>query len=178
MQLYNVGQGSYGQAFRRGRRFACTFCLLLAILCLPAQAQLSPPEWKQLNQEQRLFLLDAFQLAPEVRQTFADAVPDDIKQNLLNSLWSVLTPEKRVQVALYAHIEKPWSSQSESTSKVIAPNWAKLTKLQHFRVYEAAHWDATQRGIFEALPAEIRQGAFEALWSYLDPKARQRVLAP
>lgn len=122
--------------------------------------------------------MDAFQLAPEVRQTFSDSVPDEIKQNLLNSLWSVLTPEKRVQVALYAHIEKPWSLQSESTSKVLAPQFAKLSKMQKFRLYEAAHWDATQRGIFESLPNELRQGAFEALWSYLDPKARKAILAP
>jgi len=144
----------------------------------PAQAQMPPPQWRELNAEQRLFLLDAFQLAPEMRQSFSDAIPDDIKQNLLNTLWGVLTPEKRVQVALYAHIEKPWGSQSETTAKVLAPQWAKLTKLQRFRVFEAAHLDATQRAIFEGLPAEIRQGAFEALWSYMDPKSRQRVLAP
>lgn len=137
-----------------------------------------PPQWRALNPEQRQFLLDAFQLDAGMRQTFSDAVPDDIKQNLLNTLWGVLTPEKRVQVALYAHIEKPWSTQSESTSKVLAPQWARLSKLQQFRVFEAAQLDATQRGIFESLPAEIRQGAFEALWSYMDPKARQRVLAP
>lgn len=137
-----------------------------------------PPEWRTLNQEQRVFLLDAFQLSPEVRQGFSDMVPDEVKQNLLNSLWNVLTPEKRVQVALYAHIERPWGVQSETTSKVLAPQWARLSKLQQFRVYEAAHMDATQRGIFEGLPPELRQGAFEALWSYMDPKARQRVLAP
>jgi len=137
-----------------------------------------PPDWRSLNPEQRVFLLDAFQMAPEVRQGFADNVPDELKQNLLNSLWSVLTPEKRVQVALYAHIEKPWSNQSESTSKVLAPSFAKLSKVQKIRLYEAAHWDATQRGIFEALPNELRQGAFEALWSYLDPKARKAILAP
>ena len=143
-----------------------------------AFAQLPPPDWRSLNPEQRVFLMDAFQLAPEARQGFAENVPDELKQNLLNSLWSVLTPEKRVQVALYAHIEKPWSNQSESTSKVLAPSWARLSKLQKFRLYEAAHWDAPQRGIFEALPNELRQGAFEALWSYLDPKARKAILAP
>ena len=143
-----------------------------------ARAQLPPPEWRTLNGEQRAFLLDAFHMAPELRQSFSDGVPDDLKQNLLNSLWSVLTPEKRVQIALYAHIEKPWSVQSESTSKVLAPQWVKLSKLQKFRLYEAAHWDATQRGIFESLPNELRQAGFEAAWSYLDPKARQRILAP
>lgn len=148
------------------------------MLACPAQAQLPPPDWRTLNPEQRAFLMDAFQMDPNLRQTFSDAVPDDIKQNMLNSLWSVLTPEKRVQIALYAHIEKPWGSQSETTSKVLAPQFAHLSKMQKFRLYEAAHWDATQRGIFEALPNELRQGAFEALWSYLDPKARQRILAP
>lgn len=177
MLLYNKGLESYSFAFRAGWRFACSLALLL-VLSGTADAQLSPPDWRTLNPEQRTFLLDAFQLAPEVRGTFSDAVPDEMKQNLLNSLWSVLTPEKRVQVALYAHIEKPWSSQSESTSRVLAPQFAKLSKLQKFRLYEAAHWDATQRGIFESLPNELRQGAFEALWSYLDPKARKAILAP
>jgi glycerophosphoryl diester phosphodiesterase len=148
------------------------------MLATPAQAQMPTPQWKSLDAEQRQFLLDAFQLAPEIRQTFSDAVPDDIKQNMLNTLWGVLTPEKRVQVALYAHIEKPWGTQSESTSRVLAPQWSKLTPLQKTRVYEAAHLDGGQRAIFEGLPAEIRQGAFDALWSYMDPKARQRVLAP
>ena len=178
MQLYKLDQGSYARAFRRLARFACSFGLFLAIVCPPVAAQLAVPQWKTLNPEQRQYLLDAFQLDAGMRQTFSDAVPDDIKQNMLNTLWGVLTPEKRVQVALYAHIEKPWSTQSESTSKVLAPQWAKLTQLQKFRVFEAAHLDATQRGIFEGLPAEIRQGAFEALWSYMDPKARQLVLAP
>jgi len=148
------------------------------VLSGPARAQLPPPDWRNLNPEQRAFLMDAFQMDPNLRGTFSDTVPDEIKQNLLNSLWSVLTPEKRVQVALYAHIEKPWGTQSESTAKVLAPQFARLSKLQKFRLYEAAHWDATQRGIFEGLPNELRQGAFEALWSYLDPKARQRILAP
>ncbi|MCW5868153.1 MAG: hypothetical protein KIS61_12915 [Candidatus Eremiobacteraeota bacterium] len=177
MLLYNRGLETYSLAFRAGWRFACSLALLLG-LSGTARAQLPPPDWRALNPEQRMFLLDAFQLAPEVRGTFSDAVPDDLKQNLLNSLWSVLTPEKRVQVALYAHIEKPWSSQSESTSKVLAPQFVRLSKLQKFRLYEAAHWDATQRGIFESLPNELRQGAFEALWSYLDPKARKAILAP
>lgn len=177
MLLYNRGLESYSVAFRAGWRFACSLALLL-VLSGTARAQMPPPDWRTLNPEQRAFLMDAFQMAPEVRQSFSDGVPDEIKQNLLNSLWSVLTPEKRVQVALYAHIEKPWSTQSESTSKVLAPQFAKLSKLQKFRVYEAAHWDATQRGIFEALPNELRQGAFEALWSYLDPKARKAILAP
>lgn len=177
MLLYNKGLESYSVAFRATCRIACSLALLL-VLNAPAHAQLPPPDWRTLNPEQRAFLMDAFQMDPNLRQTFSDAVPDDIKQNMLNSLWSVLTPEKRVQVALYAHIEKPWSMQSESTSKVLAPQFAKLSKLQKFRLYEAAHWDATQRGIFEALPNELRQGAFEALWSYLDPKARQRILAP
>ncbi len=136
------------------------------------------PEWRNLNSEQRQFLLEAFQLDAGMRQGFADAVPDDIKQNLLNSLWSVLTPEKRVQVALYAHIEKPFGSTSESTAKVIAPQWNSLTKMQRFRFYEAAKWDATQRGLFEGLPDPLRQGAFEGVWSYLDPASRQRILAP
>lgn len=177
MQLYSKGLESYSVAFRAGWRFACSLCLVF-VLTGPASAQLPPPDWRSLNPEQRAFLLDAFQLPPEVRQSFSDGVPDELKQNLLNSLWSVLTPEKRVQVALYAHIEKPWGMQSESTSKVLAPQWGKLSKLQKFRLYEAAHWDTTQRGIFESLPNELRQGAFEALWSYLDPKARQRILAP
>ncbi|MBT9583315.1 hypothetical protein IV102_08190 [bacterium] len=178
MLLYRWGLKSYARAFRSGRRFACTAGLLVSMMAASAQAQMPPPQWKTLEPEQRQFLLDAFQLAPEMRQTFSDAVPDEIKQNMLNTLWGVLTPEKRVQVALYAHIEKPWGTQSESTSKVLAPQWAKLSKLQRFRVYEAAHLDATQRTIFEGLPAEIRQGAFEALWSYMDPKSRQRIIAP
>ena len=150
---------------------------MLGLLSQPGWSQLPPPQWKSLDTEQRQFLLDAFQLAPEVRQSFSDGVPDEIKQGLLNSLWSVLTPEKRVQVALYAHIEKPFGEPSESTAKVVAPSWDKLTKLQRFKVYEAARMDATQRAIFEGLPTELRQGAFEALWSYMDPKARQRVMA-
>lgn len=136
------------------------------------------PDWRTLNPQQREFLLEAFQLDAGMRQGFADAVPDDLKQNLLNSLWSVLTPEKRVQVALYAHIEKPFGSSSESTAKVLAPQWNSLTKMQRFRFYEAAKWDATQRGLFEGLPDPLRQGAFEAAWSYLDPASRQRILAP
>jgi hypothetical protein len=136
------------------------------------------PDWRRLNPEQRAYLLEAFNLDPGMQQSFADAVPDDIKQNLLNSLWGVLTPEKRVQVALYAHIERPFGIESDATAKVIAPQWAKLSKMQRFRVYEAAKMDATQRAIWEGMPAEMRQGAFDALWSYMDPKVRRLVLAP
>ena len=137
-----------------------------------------PPQWKTLNQEQQRFLLEAFQVSPEMTQSFASGVPDEWKQNMLNSLWGALTPEKRIQVALYAHIQKPFDSQAETTAKVIAPRWEKLTKLQQFRVYEASRMDNTQRGIFESLPPDMRQAAFETLWAYLDPAARQRVLAP
>jgi hypothetical protein len=137
-----------------------------------------PPQWRQLSPEQQNYLLEAFNLAPDMRGGFANTVPDDIKQNLLNSLWNVLTPEKRVQVALYAHIEKPFGQESDATAKVLAPQWAKLTSIQKVRVYEAAKWDGTQRAMWEAMPPELRQGAFDALWSYMDPKARQRVLAP
>lgn len=144
----------------------------------PAFAQLPPPQWRSLDPEQQRFLLEAFQLSPEMMQGFAANVPDEWKQNMLNSLWGALTPEKRVQVALYAHIQKPFDSQAESTAKVAAPRWDKLSKLQQFRVLEAARMDNTQRGIFESLPPELRQAAFETLWSYLDPAVRQRVLAP
>lgn len=137
-----------------------------------------PPDWRTLTQEQREFLLEAFQLDSSTRQTFADIVPDELKQNLLNSLWSVLTPEKRVQIALYSHIEKPWSAQSEATARAQAPQYSKLSKLQKFHLFEAAHWDATQRGIFENLPNELRQSIFETLWSYLDPKVRKKILFP
>lgn len=113
-----------------------------------------------------------------MQQGFSDAVPDEIKQNLLHSLWNVLTPEKRVQVALYAHIEKPFGQASESTARVAAPQFQRLTKMQRFRFYEAAGWDAQQRGLFESLLEPLRQPAFEAIWSYLDPEARQRILAP
>jgi hypothetical protein len=175
MQLHKWGRSTYFGAVRSAGRFACSAFLLLS-LTSNAQAQLPPPQWKSLDSEQRQYLLDAFQLAPDVRQSFSEAVPDEIKQGLLNSLWSVLTPEKRVQVALYAHIEKPFGDPSESTAKVVTPSWEKLSKPQRFKVYEAARMDATGRAIFEGLPAELRQSAFEAIWSYMDPKARQRVM--
>lgn len=113
-----------------------------------------------------------------MRAGFSDAVPDEIKQNMLGSLWSVLTPEKRVQVALYAHIEKPFGAESETTGRVLAPEWNKLGKIQRAKVFEAAHWDGNQRALWESMPAELRQAAFSALWSYMDPRDRQRVLAP
>lgn len=113
-----------------------------------------------------------------MQQSFGDAVPDEVKQGVLNSLWSVLTPEKRAQVALYAHLQRPFDAQAEETARVIAPQWSRLTRIQQARLYEAAHWDGLQRSLWEGMPAEMRQGAFEALWSYLDPKDRRRILAP
>ena len=146
-------------------------------LCPQAHAQSGAPKWSLLKPDQQQFLLEAFNLPEGQKGQFADPVPNEVKQALLDSMWTILTPEKRIQVLLYAHIEKPFSQASNETAKAQAPQWNSLSKLQKARAYEAFHWDGTQRGLWEGMPAEMRQAAFEAMWSYLSPEVRRMVLA-
>ena len=151
--------------------------ILLIVFPGVAQAQSNAPKWSMLRPDQQQFLLEAFNLPEGQKGQFADPVPVEVKQAVLDSMWNLLTPEKRVQVLLYAHIEKPFSQASNETARPQSPQWNSLSKFQKAKFYEAFHWDGTQRGLWEGTPAEIRQAAFEAMWSYLAPEARRQIMA-
>lgn len=155
----------------------CILLLLAVSLAAPLSAQSSAPKWAMLKPDQQQFLLEAFNLPEGQKGQFADPVPNEVKQVILDSMWNLLTPEKRIQVLLYAHIEKPFSQASNETASAPAPQWNSLNKIQKARAYEALHWDGTQRGLWESMPAELRQVAFDGLWSYLSPQARKMVMA-
>jgi hypothetical protein len=142
-----------------------------------AWAQAPAPRWGQMNPEQRVFLLEAFNLGEAQKAGFADSIPNEVKQTLLDSMWNLLTPEKRVQVLLYAHLERPFGEASNETAKSPAPAWTSLSKFQKAKAFEAFHFDGNQRAFFESMPTELRQGAFETLWSYLNPASRKVILS-
>lgn len=150
--------------------------LALTILCaLPALAQTTAPQWAKLTPDQQQYLLEAFNMPESQRGMFAESVPNEIKQALLDGLWNVLTPEKRVQVLLYAHLEKPFSQASNSTAQVLAPDWGKLTSIQKAKAYEAFKFDPTHKMFWDAMTPELRQLAFNTLWAYLSPEARRSI---
>lgn len=150
--------------------------LILLLTILPAFAE-GAPQWAKLTPDQQQYLLEAFNMPESQRGVFAESVPNEIKQALLESLWNVLTPEKRVQVLLYAHLERPFSQASNSTAQVMAPEWTKLTSIQKAKAYEAFKFDPTQKLFWDAMSPELRQLAFNTLWGYLDPQARRLIQA-
>lgn len=150
--------------------------LILLLTILPAFAE-AAPQWAKLTPDQQQYMLEAFNMPESQRGLFAESVPNELKQALLDSLWNVLTPEKRVQVLLYAHMEKPFSQASNNTAQVMAPEWGKLTTIQKAKAYEAFKFDPTQKMFWDAMTPELRQLAFNTLWGYLDPQARRLIQA-
>ena len=151
--------------------------LSLFLCCLtPAFAE-GAPQWAKLSPDQQQFLLEAFNMPDSQRGAFAEGVPNEVKQVLLETMWNVLTPEKRIQVLLYTHLEKPFSQASNSSSQVTAPMWAQLTSVQKVKAYEAFKFDPTQKLFWDAMSPELRQLAFGTLWAYLGPEVRRSIQA-
>jgi hypothetical protein len=150
---------------------------LLICLAAPSWSQAPAPRWNQMQPEQRAFLLEAFNLGDAQKAGFADSIPNEVKQTVLDSMWNLLTPEKRVQVLLYAHLERPFGQISNETSQSAAPAWTSLSKFQKAKAFEAFRFDGNQRAFFESMPTELRQGAFETLWAYLNPASRKVILS-
>lgn len=147
------------------------------LLSVAVFAQSSAPQWATMTPQQQEFLLEGLGVPNDQRATFNSSVPNEIKQGLLDSLWAILTPEKRVQVLLYAHLEKPFSETSNQTAEVQAPEWNRLSKFQKAKAYEALKWDGNQRALWEATIPELRQAAFNTLWGYLSPADRKAILS-
>lgn len=147
-------------------------------LMTPVAAQPIPaPRWTQLQPQQQAFLIEAFNLGEAQKASFADSIPNEIKQSVLDAMWNLLTPEKRVQVLLYAHIERPFGTTANENARSLAPDWNSLSRTQKARAFEAFRFDQGQRALFEAAPNELKQSAFETLWSYLSPVQRKGILS-
>lgn len=149
----------------------------LIFCCVSAAPAESAPQWARLSPDQQQYLLEAFNIPDSQKGPFAEGIPNEVKQALLDTMWNVLTPEKRVQILLYAHLEKPFSQASNTTSQVTAPMWAQLTSIQKAKAYEAFKFDPTQKLFWDAMSPELRQVAFNTLWAYLPPEARRGIQA-
>lgn len=136
------------------------------------------PRWNGLTSEQKEYLLEAFRLDPGQQALFHEKVPVEVKQGALDALWGVLTPERRLQVLLYAHIERPFDETAEAATGPPAPSWEGLTEAQRQRAVQAFRLDGTQQMVWNALTPDLRQATFSLLWGYIEPAQRQQILAP
>ncbi|MBI3924583.1 MAG: hypothetical protein HY319_03510 [Armatimonadetes bacterium] len=161
-------------------RKLCLLAGLLFVIAAPLAAAPNDiaPRWNGLTTEQKEFLLEAFRLDAGQQALFHDNVPIEIKQAALDSLWGMLTPERRLQVLLYAHIERPFDQAAESATRVDVPRWDSLTETQKKRALDRFRLDPSQQMVWQALSPELRQAAFEMLWNYLDAAQRQEIVAP
>lgn len=155
-----------------------TLCLILFLTAPLLADTAAAPRWNGLTTEQKEYLLEAFRLDAGQQTLFHEKVPVEVKQAALDALWGVLTPERRVQVLLYAHIERPFDETAEAATANPAPAWESLSEVQQRRALEAFRLDATQQMVWNALTPDLRQATFSLLWSYVDPADRQQIVAP
>jgi len=150
--------------------------MITGIMQITCAASLSP-QWTVLTAEQKKFLLEAFNINENEQKTLWEPMPDNIKQFIIDSIWKSMTPEKQQQVLIYAHIDKPFSKESDEASKIPAPKWNSLSARQQGILIQAFNFDDTQLAVWSNLPVEIKQVYIDAAWPYIDVKKKHQVLS-
>ncbi|MEQ8188209.1 MAG: hypothetical protein ABRQ39_09605 [Candidatus Eremiobacterota bacterium] len=150
--------------------------MITGIMQITCAASLSP-QWTVLTAEQKRFLLEAFNINENEQKTLWDPMPENIKQFIIDSIWKSMTPEKQQQVLIYAHIDKPFSKESDEASKMPAPKWNSLTARQQGILIQAFNFDDTQIAVWSNLPVEIKQVYIDAAWPYIDIQKKHQVLS-
>jgi hypothetical protein len=136
-----------------------------------------PPQWTVLTTEQKKFLLEAFNIDENEQKTLWDPMPENIKQFIIDSIWKSMAPEKQQQVLIYAHIDKPFSKDSDTASNIPAPKWNALSARQQGILIQAFNFDDTQIAVWSNLPVEIKQIYVDAAWPYIATEKKHQVMS-